>query len=138
MQLVHYNLFTRIFKSIESFHIKRLELLVLSQRSQVKQWCNSNNVEWLEFPSNGVIRGLTDRDLWKKKLDSRMRIELHEPPNLESISVPNSDLFDRTSIGLKPRKLSYRREAGESAAVTRLADFLEHEAKISNGEYPVL
>ena len=43
---------------------------------QVKEWCNSNNVEWLEFPSNGVIRGLTDRDLWKKKRDSRMRIEL--------------------------------------------------------------
>ena len=55
---------------------------------QVKEWCNLNKVEWLEFPSNGVIRGLTDRDLWKKKRDSRMRIELQEPPNLESRSVP--------------------------------------------------
>ena len=51
---------------------------------QVKEWCNSNNVEWLEFPSNGVIRGLNDRDLWKKKRDSRMRIELQEPPNLKT------------------------------------------------------
>ena len=96
---------------------------------QVKDWCNSNNVEWLEFPSNGVIRGLTDRDLWKKKRDSRMRIELQDPPNLENKSIPISKRFDRTSIGLNPRPLSYPRKAGESAAATRLEDFLEHEAK---------
>ncbi len=96
---------------------------------QVKQWCTSNNVEWLEFPSNGVIRGLTDRDLWKKKRDSRMRIELQSPPNLENKCIPTSNTFDRTSIGLNPRKLSLHREPGESAAATRLADFLEREAK---------
>ncbi len=96
---------------------------------RVKEWCNSNNVEWLEFPSNGVIRGLTDRDLWKKKRDSRMRIELQEPPNLENKSIPNSNTFDRASIGLNPRELTFRREAGESAAAIRLEDFLKHEAK---------
>ena len=96
---------------------------------QVKEWCNSNNVEWSEFPSNGVIRGLTDRDLWKKKRDSRMRIELQEPPNLENKCVQISNIFNRKSIELNPRKLSFRREAGESAAANRLENFLEHEAK---------
>lgn len=96
---------------------------------QVKEWCNSNNVEWLEFPSNGVIRGLRDRDLWKKKRDSRMRIELQSPPNLEGKCIPISITFDRTSIGLNPRKLSIQREPGESSAAIRLADFLEHEGK---------
>ena len=96
---------------------------------QVKNWCDSNNIEWLEFPSNGVIRGLTDRDLWKKKRDSRMRIELQDPPNLENKFVLKSTTFDRVSIGLKSRKLSIQREAGESAAAIRLNEFLEHEAK---------
>ncbi|MGB2479619.1 MAG: FAD-binding domain-containing protein, partial [Candidatus Poseidoniaceae archaeon] len=96
---------------------------------QVKDWCNSNKVEWLEFPSNGVIRGLTDRDLWKKKRDSRMRIDLQGSPNIENKSIPISNTFDRTSIGLNPRKLSFKREAGEAAAEYRLVEFLQTEAK---------
>ena len=58
-----------------------------------------------------------------------MRIELQEPPNLENKCIPISNIFNRTSIGLSPRTLSFRRDAGESAAATRLDDFLEHEAK---------
>ena len=96
---------------------------------QVKEWCNLNGVQWLEFPNNGVIRGLTDRDLWKNKRDSRMRVVLEEPPNLSNKSIPLSNVFDRTSIGLNPRKLSLRPKPGEIAAATRLGEFLEHEAK---------
>ena len=82
----------------------------------MKEWCNLNDVQWLEFPNNGVIRGLTDRDLWKKKRDSRMRVVLEEPPNLSNKSIPLSNVFDRTSIGLNPRKLSLRPKPGEIAA----------------------
>ena len=58
-----------------------------------------------------------------------MRVVLEEPPNLSNKSIPLSNVFDRTSIGLNPRKLSLRPKPGEIAAATRLGEFLEHEAK---------
>ena len=47
--------------------------LGLIRNIQVKEWCIENDVEWMEFANNGVIK-LVDRDLWKKKRDSRMRV----------------------------------------------------------------
>ncbi len=96
---------------------------------EMKRWCDSNNIEWLEFPTNGVIRGLTDRDLWKRKRDSRMRIELHDSPSLVNKSIKPSSIFDRNVIGLNPREISVVRNPGESSALTRLQKFLEDEAK---------
>ena len=96
---------------------------------QVKEWCIENDIEWMEFANNGVIRGLVDRDLWKKKRDSRMRIELKPAPQLGEKSIPLTSEFKRTSIGLNSRKLTVRREPGELAAIQRLNQFLEDEAK---------
>ena len=47
---------------------------------KVSKWCNEKNIVWKEFPYNGVIRRLKDRDYWKKERDSRMKIALSETP----------------------------------------------------------
>ena len=47
---------------------------------KISKWCDSNNIIWQEYPNNGVVRRLKNRDFWKKERDSRMRIPLNEPP----------------------------------------------------------
>lgn len=38
----------------------------------VGNWCKSNNIKWLEFPQNAVIRGLKSRINWSKNWDDFM------------------------------------------------------------------
>ena len=54
----------------------------------VAYWCRKNNVEFTEFPSNGIIRGLQSRDNWKRLRDQRMNQEIIDPPT--SIKSPQS------------------------------------------------
>lgn len=95
----------------------------------VSDWCKANSIEWIEYPSNGVIRNLDDRDNWKKQRDARMRETNLEPPLIQ-----NSILFEGTEpeisdFGLKSRKLTNRPKPGEEAALSRLKSFLNDEAK---------
>ena len=90
----------------------------------VKEWCNEEGVPWKEFPSNGVIRGLMDRDHWKGLRDKRMlKSPIPPPDSIESIPAlevkPTID-----SMGLTPRKLTQRPTPGENAALETLDSFL--------------
>ena len=53
----------------------------------VSNWCKASAIEWIEYPSNGVIRNLDDRDNWKKQRDARMRETNIDPPLIRN-SVP--------------------------------------------------
>ncbi|MBV22985.1 MAG: hypothetical protein CMA53_02665, partial [Euryarchaeota archaeon] len=46
----------------------------------ISEWCRSKDIIWDEYPNNGVIRKLKNRDFWKRERDSRMRIPINEPP----------------------------------------------------------
>lgn len=46
----------------------------------VQDWCNSNCIDWFEFPTNGVVRPLKSRDGWAKIRDDRMRSDILEAP----------------------------------------------------------
>ena len=100
-----------------------------SRDKKVSSWCAKKSIEWLEFPNNGVIRGLTDRDKWKRARDSRMRLPTSETPPLKSVIQSTSRPPTMLELGLRSRTLSNRPEPGEKAALTRLRAFLESEAK---------
>ena len=91
---------------------------------RVKEWCNEEGVPWKEFPSNGVIRGLMDRDHWKGLRDKRMlKSPIPPPDSIESIPAPEvKPTID--SMGLTPRKLTQRPIPGENAALETLDSFL--------------
>jgi deoxyribodipyrimidine photo-lyase len=46
----------------------------------VTQWCQNNGIIWHEFPSNGVVRRLKNRDEWSRIRNSRMQKEIIPTP----------------------------------------------------------
>ena len=61
----------------------------------VAKWCIDNDVEFIEYPSNGVVRRLDTRDNWKKERDLRVNQDLIKTPEkilspigLESDEIP--------------------------------------------------
>ncbi|RTE87735.1 MULTISPECIES: cryptochrome/deoxyribodipyrimidine photo-lyase family protein [Gammaproteobacteria] len=95
----------------------------------VKSWCNNNNVEWLEFPSNGVVRACRDREGWRKHWYQTMAkaqyqtdlarlntLVWHEQPEL---SVPQAWLTHQTRF----------QHGGELSALKWLEDFCLERGK---------
>ena len=48
---------------------------------EVRKWFLKNHIDFKEFPSNGVVRGLKDRNEWSKIRNSRMQEQLIPTPN---------------------------------------------------------
>tara|TARA_B100000609_G_scaffold192758_1_gene183272 strand:- start:497 stop:2014 length:1518 start_codon:yes stop_codon:yes gene_type:complete len=95
----------------------------------VQNWCQKQNISWIEFPTNGVIRTLQDRDLWKRKRDSRMRENLYQPPIISDCIEFQGEIPSMKTLGLKSRRLQNYPEPGQDAALKRLDSFLNEEAK---------
>ena len=97
----------------------------------VATWCNENDVQFEEFPSNGVIRRLRSRDDWKALRDRRIDSSLVEAP--QRIRAPDnveSDLIPHASeLGFEVRELQQRPEPGESAAMDTLFSFLDERGR---------
>ena len=94
----------------------------------VRKWCEKQIVDWIEFPTNGVIRLLVDRDLWKRKRDSRMRGDLYKPPLISDSVEFLGDVPTMKQLGLNPRKLTSYPVPGQQAAFSRLDTFLNEES----------
>ncbi|MBT5736211.1 MAG: hypothetical protein HOI28_05160, partial [Euryarchaeota archaeon] len=97
----------------------------------VANWCAEHNVEFTEFPTNGIVRRLDSRDNWKKERDLRMNHELVKTP--EQIISPSgleSDEIPRIEhLGLSSRPLEQRPEPGEKAALSVLFSFLDERGR---------
>ena len=59
---------------------------------RVKEWCRAHSVEWKEFASNGVIRGLKERSRWEATW--RKRVEQEPFPAVHEQLIP----FDGTPL----------------------------------------
>ncbi len=94
---------------------------------RVAAWCRERGVHWSEYPQNGVIRKLRDRNGWAGTWARRMAEPIAETP--PRISVPDDFEWgtmpevgrlcnDVSSLGLELD------QGGESQAVARLDSFL--------------
>ncbi len=45
------------------------------------KYLNSKNIPWTEYPTNGVVRRLSNRDDWSKIWNQRMMVTILPPPN---------------------------------------------------------
>tara|TARA_B100001113_G_scaffold236315_1_gene194314 strand:+ start:9580 stop:11097 length:1518 start_codon:yes stop_codon:yes gene_type:complete len=95
----------------------------------VLNWCIKQGIEWIEYPTNGVIRKLSDRDLWKRKRDSRMRENLYQPPIISDCIDFQGDVPTMETMRIITRKLTNYPVPGQDAAFERLDSFLKLEAK---------
>ena len=96
---------------------------------KVSKWCNEKNIVWKEFPYNGVIRRLKDRDCWKKERDSRMKIALSETPAVTEGIKFDGDIPNIRDLGFQDIIENDWPEAGEKVALERLEEFLNLHSK---------
>ena len=95
----------------------------------ISKWCNSEEIIWDEYPNNGVIRRLKNRDLWKRERDSRMRIPINEPPLFSNGITFDENIPKMNDLGLENSVWKDWPEAGEKAAMKRLNEFLDNDSK---------
>lgn len=111
--------------------------LTFQRDKQIKQWSESQQVNWTEFPTNAVYRGLKHRDGWKQKWKDRIISDLITPnlSNLISFSLPNQLL---SSLNVRSIPSSWKtphdcfQPGGPKAAYKYLNDFLTNRASNYN------
>ncbi len=91
---------------------------------RVRRWCRKNGIDWVEYPSNGVIRGLRNRDKWKSSRDRRMRLELIDPPRQINGFPLGNAIPTMELLGLERRDVLHRPKPGQEAAIETLESFL--------------
>ena len=97
---------------------------------EISNWCKFNNIQWDEYPNNGVVRRLKNRDFWKRERDSRMRIPLNEPPLFSNCVLFNGNIPRMEDLGLENSSiLTDWPKPGEEAAMERLNEFLDEDSK---------
>jgi len=108
-------------------------LYVTYQRDhQIKHWCRSNGIPWFQYPRNGVIRGLTDRNGWAKKWYGFMKQPTVDP-DLSEIPFADTqlvnDLMNRfPSIHMSTNQTNLYQPGGEGYGQAVLNSFLEERA----------
>ena len=108
---------------------------------EVADWCEYSGIKFSPYPSNGVIRGLKNRDTWNDVRLARMAIPSVQSPT--KILAPTGFNSLDNSIGIYPcytELVDTWLEAGEAAANSVLTSFVKerNENYISSISSPAL
>ena len=118
--------FTRMFS-----HEETGTMWSWDRDKRVASWARSSGVKWSEYPSNGVIRSLPDRDNWKALRDRRIQAESIPTPT--RLAAPDNAYSDKIptmhELGLHARGLIGRPLPGRQAACDTLESFLEERGR---------
>ncbi len=94
-----------------------------------KTFCQKKKIEWQEFQNNGVIRGLKNRDGWKKSWSKYMNQPILTFVGEPHLFVNNSrihnleTLFDPFELATKEKSIRFQ-EGGMTKAMETLDSFL--------------
>ncbi|MEJ8819665.1 cryptochrome/deoxyribodipyrimidine photo-lyase family protein [Lacibacter sp. H407] len=95
----------------------------------VAVFCKQHNIQWIEHPTNGIIRGLTNRKNWSERWTETMTSAEHtvELSAIQAVQLPASfDVHDACET--LPKNLTKRnplfQPGGETAAWRYLHSFL--------------
>ncbi len=95
---------------------------------KVIEWCRENNVNFHQFPSNGIIRKLQNRNNWSKLRNERMEKKIFEKPKTLKLINHNfkSNLLRDDNIVFKQNdKFSYQK-GGRQNALKLIKTFLNN------------
>ena len=127
-----------VFKNIQSiFKIKKVYTheetsndWVRKENLSVKNWFDENQIELIESPTNGVIRGLKSRDDWIKIKNQRLLSDIIPTPlRLKKINNFKSDLISRKSINFKDDLIFNIQKGGRKTVLKILDTFLNLRSK---------
>lgn len=106
----------------------------------VATWCQANQVEWFEYPQNGVVRRLKSRDSWTAHWEKRMAApQVPLPSKVTMATIANGTRFERarefkpnlSNPGQTDKPL--RQKGGREEAVKLLHTFLNGRASRYRG-----
>lgn len=105
---------------------------------EVAKWCRAQQITWYEFPQNGVVRRLKNRDRWNAIWHSRMRAPTYPVPQATLANIQETHLFEENiNVGLlydKPQAdKPQRQKGGRTQALNMLTSFLNGRASLYRG-----
>ena len=103
---------------------------VKQRNNKLSEWFSSNNIKWIEFVQNGVIRNLKSREGWAKKWNSRMNKEVFSTvTQLEKTSDKMYKIPVHKELGLKEEKNTNFILGGRKEGLKLLKSFLYYKGK---------
>ena len=99
---------------------------------RVRAWCREQAIPFHEHPNFGVVRGLSDRDVWHDRWESRMRERSVDPPQrLRPAVDPDGQCAEPLplELGYGQRPCPERQEGGRRAGEALLASFLTERGR---------
>lgn len=98
----------------------------------VAKWCKTYHVKWHQYPQNGVVRALKNRDAWHVKWESHMRaplITVSPSHNKHPVIALPKPPVTRASGEDKPQ----RQQGGREIALATLSSFLSYRSGFYRG-----
>ncbi len=103
----------------------------LMRDRKISEYCNINRINWTQFQTNGVVKGLKNRDSWSSRWNTQMRTEVISAPDLSKFKKLRGDVLihNSASLGLKIIKYDKNIKGGENNALSQLYSFLNDRGK---------
>lgn len=102
----------------------------------VAQWCQSHQVNYLEFRQFGVVRRLADRDHWKASWDAHVeQLCLPIPPHMQFVEMHWQDALPPSASRLQLTQPDppQRQAGGRQAGLAVLSTFLHERSAYYRG-----
>ena len=94
---------------------------------EVISWCHANNVNFLEYPANSVVRRLKNKSEWVGIREQRLRQPCVDvPKSLKPHDINGLDLPERYSYGVD--KIGNVQQGGAAEALKILESFVQKRA----------
>jgi deoxyribodipyrimidine photo-lyase len=99
----------------------------------VADWCRQQGIRFQEWPQNGVVRRLGNRDHWADSWETRMSTPCLPMPvvNWQAAPWPAEKPLRPSQLGLAPADPPHRQKGGREQALLHLQSFL----KVRSGQY---
>lgn len=94
----------------------------------VARWCRAHGVAWREWPQNGVVRGLRERDRWQARRDAFMAAPVQPPPaRWLNVELPWREPPPRDALSavLRGTDAPQRQRGGREPGLQALQRFLD-------------
>ena len=103
----------------------------LMRDRKISEYCKINRINWSQFQTNGVVKGLKNREGWSSRWDTQMRTEVISAPDLSKFKKLRGDVLihNSASLGLKTIKYDKNIKGGENNALSQLYSFLNDRGK---------
>ena len=111
---------------------------------EIRTLFKKNKVSFKEFPTNGVVRGLKNRDEWSKIRNSRMYDDIYETPKqlIDLNGITTDQIPGKKNKFLKNKSAGITQKGGRIEGLKILNSFLDERSKnylknLSKPEYSI-